>query len=92
MLPGWSRRTCTPCQTLCRGAADDLPLLAWLSERPFPSGGAKTEDDPRRRRSLLRRSCCLGNDGDLRYGDGSHQDVGARRFGGDWPARHGGRR
>lgn len=45
VLPGLIQAHVHLCQTLCRGAADDLPLLAWLSERLFPYEAALTEDD-----------------------------------------------
>ena len=34
-------------QTLCRGAADELPIPRWMGERIFPLEGAFTADDAR---------------------------------------------
>lgn len=45
VMPGLVQAHIHLCQTLCRGAADDLPLLAWLRERLFPYEAALTEDD-----------------------------------------------
>jgi 5-methylthioadenosine/S-adenosylhomocysteine deaminase len=45
VLPGLVQGHVHLCQTLCRGAADDLPLLAWLRERLFPYEAALSEDD-----------------------------------------------
>ena len=36
VMPGFVQAHTHLCQTLCRGAADDLPLLAWLKERIWP--------------------------------------------------------
>jgi cytosine/adenosine deaminase-related metal-dependent hydrolase len=36
VLPGFVQTHIHLCQTLFRGAADDLPLLAWLRERVWP--------------------------------------------------------
>jgi cytosine/adenosine deaminase-related metal-dependent hydrolase len=36
VLPGFIQAHTHLCQTLCRGRADDLPLLAWLKERVWP--------------------------------------------------------
>src|SRR5205814_1908952 len=36
VLPGFIQTHIHLCQTLFRGLADDLPLLAWLSERVWP--------------------------------------------------------
>lgn len=45
VLPGLVQGHVHLCQTLCRGAADDLPLLAWLRERLFPYEAALNEED-----------------------------------------------
>ena len=45
VLPGLVQAHVHLCQTLCRGSADDLPLLAWLRERLFPYESALREDD-----------------------------------------------
>jgi cytosine/adenosine deaminase-related metal-dependent hydrolase len=36
VLPGLVQAHTHVCQTLCRGAADDLPLLDWLQKRVWP--------------------------------------------------------
>jgi cytosine/adenosine deaminase-related metal-dependent hydrolase len=36
VLPGLVQAHTHVCQTLCRGAADDLPLLEWLRQRVWP--------------------------------------------------------
>jgi cytosine/adenosine deaminase-related metal-dependent hydrolase len=36
VIPGLVQAHTHLCQTLCRGAADDLPLLAWLAKRVWP--------------------------------------------------------
>src|ERR1051326_8306092 len=36
VLPGFVQTHIHLCQTLFRGLADDLPLLAWLKERVWP--------------------------------------------------------
>ncbi len=36
VMPGLIQAHTHVCQTLCRGAADDLPLLEWLRERVWP--------------------------------------------------------
>ena len=36
VMPGFVQAHTHLCQTLCRGSADDLPLLAWLKERVWP--------------------------------------------------------
>jgi 5-methylthioadenosine/S-adenosylhomocysteine deaminase len=44
VLPGFIQTHVHLCQTLFRGRADDLPLLAWLRERVWPLEAAH---DPR---------------------------------------------
>src|SRR5207253_2143940 len=43
VLPGLVQAHTHLCQTLCRGRADDLPLLSWLRERVWPYEAALTE-------------------------------------------------
>lgn len=43
VLPGFIQTHIHLCQTLFRGAADDLPLLAWLRERVWPLEAAHDE-------------------------------------------------
>ena len=43
VLPGLVQAHMHLCQTLCRGAADDLPLLEWLRQRVWPYEAALDE-------------------------------------------------
>ena len=43
VMPGFVQAHTHVCQTLCRGAADDLPLLDWLRERVWPYEAALDE-------------------------------------------------
>src|SRR5437879_5088755 len=43
VAPGLIQAHTHVCQTLCRGAADDLPLLDWLRERVWPYEAALDE-------------------------------------------------
>jgi 5-methylthioadenosine/S-adenosylhomocysteine deaminase len=43
VAPGLVQAHVHVCQTLCRGAADDLPLLEWLRERVWPYEAALDE-------------------------------------------------
>jgi cytosine/adenosine deaminase-related metal-dependent hydrolase len=43
VMPGLVQAHTHVCQTLCRGAADDLPLLAWLKDRVWPYEAALDE-------------------------------------------------
>jgi 5-methylthioadenosine/S-adenosylhomocysteine deaminase len=43
VLPGFVQAHTHVCQTLCRGYADDLPLLEWLKERVWPYEAALDE-------------------------------------------------
>ena len=43
ILPGFIQTHLHLCQTLFRGAADDLPLLAWLRKRVWPLEAAHTD-------------------------------------------------
>ncbi len=45
VLPGLVQAHVHLCQTLCRGRADDLPLLAWLRQRVLPYEAALSEQD-----------------------------------------------
>lgn len=44
VLPGFIQTHIHLCQTLFRGLADDLPLLAWLKHRVWPLEAAHTDD------------------------------------------------
>jgi len=44
VLPGFIQTHIHLCQTLFRGSADDLPLLAWLKQRVWPLEAAHTDD------------------------------------------------
>lgn len=44
VLPGFIQTHIHLCQTLFRGSADDLPLLAWLRQRVWPLEAAHTDD------------------------------------------------
>ncbi len=44
VLPGFVQTHIHLCQTLFRGSADDLPLLAWLKQRIWPLEAAHTDD------------------------------------------------
>ena len=54
VLPGLVQAHTHLCQTLCRGAADDLPLLAWLRQRVWPYEAAL---DERAMRACARLAC-----------------------------------
>jgi 5-methylthioadenosine/S-adenosylhomocysteine deaminase len=45
VLPGLVQAHVHLCQTLCRGRAEDLPLLSWLRERVLPYEAALDEQD-----------------------------------------------
>lgn len=47
VLPGFVQTHIHLCQTLFRGSADDLPLLAWLRSRVWPLEAAHTDDSLR---------------------------------------------
>lgn len=47
LLPGFVQTHVHLCQTLFRGAADDLPLLAWLRQRVWPLEAAHDADSLR---------------------------------------------
>src|SRR5688500_215879 len=42
LLPGFIQTHIHLCQTLCRGYADDMPLLEWLRRRVWPMEAAHT--------------------------------------------------
>jgi 5-methylthioadenosine/S-adenosylhomocysteine deaminase len=54
VLPGLVQAHTHLCQTLCRGAADDLPLLEWLRQRVWPYEAAL---DERAMRAAARLAC-----------------------------------
>lgn len=54
VLPGLVQAHTHLCQTLCRGAADDLPLLTWLCQRIWPYEAAL---DARAMRAAARLGC-----------------------------------
>jgi cytosine/adenosine deaminase-related metal-dependent hydrolase len=54
VLPGLVQAHVHLCQTLCRGAADDLPLLDWLRHRLWPYEAAL---DERAMRAAARLGC-----------------------------------
>jgi cytosine/adenosine deaminase-related metal-dependent hydrolase len=54
VLPGLIQAHTHVCQTLCRGYADDLPLLAWLKQRVWPYEAAL---DERAMRACARLAC-----------------------------------
>ena len=54
VLPGLVQAHTHLCQTLCRGFADDLPLLEWLRERVWPYEAAL---DARAMRAAARLAC-----------------------------------
>src|SRR5215813_8091661 len=43
VMPGLVQAHTHVCQTLCRGSADDLPLLEWLRQRVWPYEAALDE-------------------------------------------------
>ena len=47
LLPGFIQTHIHLCQTLFRGAADDMPLLEWLKRRVWPMEAAHTADSLR---------------------------------------------
>lgn len=72
VLPGFVQAHVHLCQTLFRGMADDLPLLAWLNERIWPLEAAH---DPR----SLRASADLGIAELIRGGTTTVLDMGTVR-------------
>lgn len=47
VMPGFVQTHIHLCQTLFRGAADDLPLIDWLKQRVWPLEAAHTKDSVR---------------------------------------------
>src|SRR5438270_975954 len=60
VLPGLVQAHTHLCQTLCRGAADDLPLLAWLRQRVWPYEAALDERAMRAAARLAAAELLLG--------------------------------
>jgi len=60
VLPGFIQTHIHLCQTLFRGLADDLPLLAWLSQRVWPLEAAHDERTLRAAARLAAAELLLG--------------------------------
>ncbi len=60
VLPGLVQAHTHLCQTLCRGRADDLPLLEWLRERIWPHESALDEKSMRASARLAAAELLLG--------------------------------
>jgi cytosine/adenosine deaminase-related metal-dependent hydrolase len=60
VLPGLIQAHIHVCQTLCRGYADDLPLLEWLRERVWPYEAALDEKSMRACARLAAAELLLG--------------------------------
>ena len=60
VLPGLIQAHTHLCQTLCRSAADDLPLLEWLRERVWPYEAALDERSMRAAARLAATELLLG--------------------------------
>ena len=60
VLPGFVQTHIHLCQTLFRGLADDLPLLAWLRERVWPLEAAHDEHTLRASARLAAAELLLG--------------------------------
>jgi cytosine/adenosine deaminase-related metal-dependent hydrolase len=60
VLPGLIQAHIHVCQTLCRGSADDLPLLEWLRERVWPYEAALDEKSMRACARLAAAELLLG--------------------------------
>jgi len=60
VLPGLIQAHVHVCQTLCRGAADDLPLLEWLKERVWPYEASLDENSMRACARLAAAELLLG--------------------------------
>jgi 5-methylthioadenosine/S-adenosylhomocysteine deaminase len=60
VLPGFIQTHVHLCQTLFRGLADDLPLLAWLRKRVWPLEAAHTDDSLRAAARLAAAELLLG--------------------------------
>lgn len=76
VLPGMVQAHVHLCQTLCRGRADDLPLLAWLQQRVLPYEAALDEEDLRLAAQLACAELLLsGTTAILDMGTVRHQDA-----------------
>jgi cytosine/adenosine deaminase-related metal-dependent hydrolase len=60
VLPGLVQAHVHVCQTLCRGSADDLPLLEWLKERVWPYEASLDEKSMRACARLAAAELLLG--------------------------------
>ena len=60
VLPGFVQTHVHLCQTLFRGRADDLPLLAWLKQRVWPLEAAHDDDSLRIAARLAAAELLLG--------------------------------
>src|SRR5207344_3214674 len=60
VLPGFVQTHVHLCQTLFRGLADDLPLLAWLKTRVWPLEAAHDDDTLRAAAQLAAAELLLG--------------------------------
>jgi cytosine/adenosine deaminase-related metal-dependent hydrolase len=60
VLPGLIQAHVHVCQTLCRGSADDLPLLEWLKERVWPYEASLDEKSMRACARLAAAELLLG--------------------------------
>ena len=60
LIPGLVQAHTHLCQTLCRGGADDLPLLPWLRERVWPYEAALDERSMRAATRLAIAELLLG--------------------------------
>src|SRR6185503_13898966 len=60
VLPGFVQTHIHLCQTLFRGLADDLPLLAWLRRRVWPLEAAHDEQTLRAATRLAAAELLLG--------------------------------
>ncbi len=60
LLPGLVQTHVHLCQTLFRGVADDLPLLAWLKQRVWPLEAAHTDESLRVAARLAAAELILG--------------------------------
>jgi len=60
VLPGFVQTHIHLCQTLFRGLADDLPLLAWLKARVWPLEAAHDEDTLRAAARLAAAELLIG--------------------------------
>ncbi len=76
VMPGLVQAHVHLCQTLCRGAADDLPLLPWLRERVWPYEAALDDSALRAAVRLAAAELLLGGTtAILDMGTVHHTDV-----------------